>query len=231
MDPKEMLAKLEAKVAIDEKRSKELANELNEKLGMVPRKYVPMFRVPEEPWRAGAIWDKGYFDVAKHVVTAIVKRDLVEGVHGVAGLYLFRHYVELQLKYILLYSRWLKDKQTLADEANAIRKTHSVQAIWDDIKKEVPDKLGKDVWKKFDTPFIDELIRELHSVDSNGESFRYVGSEFGDSETAFMNELQVRYSVLLAQMDHVFHVLHSIAFYLYETHGQIMDYQSDMASW
>ena len=137
----------------------------------------------------------------------------------------------LQLKYILLYSRWLKDKETLADEAKDIRKTHSVLAIWDDIKKEVPDKLGKDTWDKFDIVFIDALIQELHSVDSNGESFRYVGSEFGESEGAFMNELEVRYDVLLSQMDHVFNVLHSIAFYLYETHGQIMDFQSDMASW
>ena len=94
MTPEQMLAKIEADKAEDEKRSKELANELNEKLGVIPHKYVAMFRIPEEPWRAGAIWDRGYFDVAKHVITAIVNRDLVHGVHGVAGLYLFRHYVE-----------------------------------------------------------------------------------------------------------------------------------------
>ena len=72
MTPEELLAKIDADKAQDEKRSKDLANELNEKLGVIPHKYVAMFRIPEEPWRAGAIWDRGYFDVAKHVITAIV---------------------------------------------------------------------------------------------------------------------------------------------------------------
>ena len=45
-----------------------------------------------------------------------------------------------------------------------------------------------------------------------------------------MNELEVRYDRVLDQMDHVFNVLHSIAFYLYETHGHILDYQSELAT-
>lgn len=206
-------------------------DELNEMSGITPHKYQKMFNIPDEPWRAGAIWDRGYFDAAKFLVEGVLTRGLFKGVHGVVGLYTFRHYVELQLKYILLYSRFLKDPNTLAEDAKAIRKTHSLDSLWQEIKKEVPAKLPDGVWKNFDTAFIDELIEELQAVDKNGESFRYAGAEFADSESFVMNELDVNYELLLAQMQHTFNVLHSIASYLYETHGQILDFQSEMSNW
>lgn len=62
---------------------------------------------------------------------------------------LFRHYVELELKYILFHTRWLSDKDTNATKADieAIDPIHYLDKLWKDVKDETPAKLGKDTWR------------------------------------------------------------------------------------
>jgi hypothetical protein len=61
------------------------------------RKYecAPVFSVPVEPWRIGALWEDAYFDSAKYVMEGVLKRQLTPSVHGVAGVFLLRHYLEI----------------------------------------------------------------------------------------------------------------------------------------
>ena len=66
----------------------------------VKRKYVPVLRVPSEPWHVNALWEDGYFQAARLVVGMVAdhrnykpEHTPMPQVEGVAGVYLFRHYL------------------------------------------------------------------------------------------------------------------------------------------
>lgn len=62
---------------------------------MVKWQYTPFIHFPKGAHRMGAIWDLAYYDTAEYVVNGICERHLNPNVHGAAGVFLFRHYVEL----------------------------------------------------------------------------------------------------------------------------------------
>jgi hypothetical protein len=149
-------------------------------------------------------------------------------VHGAAGVFLFRHYVELALKYVLFYTLWLENPTTNVTQVAELKNTHNLQGLWDRIKRAVPAKLGQDAWDGFDTAFIDKVVRDLHAADPRSETFRYMGETFG---TEIGEELVVDFHALRAQMQHVFNVLHSMGVYLVETHGLSAEWAAEMNSW
>jgi hypothetical protein len=67
--------------------------------------------------------------------------------------------VELALKYVLFYSRWLEDHAKNADDVVMFKKTHGLNWLWERIKAEMPAKLGDDTWDGFATDFIGKLVR------------------------------------------------------------------------
>jgi hypothetical protein len=201
--------------------AKELA-EMNEMAEATKWQYVPFIHFPKGVHRMGAIWDLAYYDTAEYVVNGICEGHLNANVHGAAGIYLFRHYVELALKYVLLYSLWLENPTTNAKEIQEIKKTHNLQALWDSIQQEVPTKLGQNAWDGFDTAFIDKVVRDLHAADAGSYTFRYMGGTFGQEEG---EELAIDFRVLRGQMKHVYNVLHSMGVYLIETHGMNAEWE------
>jgi len=78
----------------DAVRAAELA-EMNEISGTVKWKYRPTFGIPKGAWKIGAIWDQAYLETAQYVLKGVVNGELNPYVHGVTGVFLFRHYVEL----------------------------------------------------------------------------------------------------------------------------------------
>ena len=147
-------------------------------------------------------------------------------------MFLFRHFVELELKYILFHSRWLKDDQTnMKEDIEAIANIHYLDQLWAAVKKEAPPKFGNDTWKHFDVAFIDQVVKELNAVDPGSYGFRYNGRVFGVGEHAGEPELYVDYTAILAQMKHVYYVLHSMKVILIETHGINADWEAEMNSW
>ncbi len=88
--------------------------EMNEIGGVTKREYRAMFHIPKGRWKVGSIWEQAYLETSQYVLRGILKRELNSNIHGVVGVCLFRHYVELELKYILLHTRWLRDKDTNA---------------------------------------------------------------------------------------------------------------------
>lgn len=206
--------------------------EMNEITGVVKWKYRPMFYLPTGDFKIAAIWDVAYLETAEYVLNGVLKRDLNRQVHGVAGVFLFRHYVELELKYILFHSRWLKDKDTNAakEEIAKIDQIHFLDKLWKQVKDETPKKLGEDTWKTFDIAFIDEVVRDLNKVDPGSFGFRYNGKLFGEVDLK-AEELKIDYEAILGQLRHVYYVLHSIKVYLIETHGMNADWQREMNTW
>lgn len=147
-------------------------------------------------------------------------------------MFLFRHYVELELKYILLHTRWLKDRETNAakEDVKAIEKIHSLQDLWRMVKTETPDKIGPEAWNGFDLGFIDKVVRDLHRVDPESFSFRYSGNRIGEGVRG-ARELWIDFHAILGQSQHVYNVLHSIQVYLVETYGQNAEWEAEMSSW
>src|SRR5437016_2387692 len=79
--------------------------------------YQPIFSIPPEPWIVEAEWTEGYFRAARRIVEDIVSGKLfATEIWGPVALYLFRHYLELALKYIVLHARFLKDTNTNAED-------------------------------------------------------------------------------------------------------------------
>jgi hypothetical protein len=157
---------------------------MNKICGVVKWKYRPMFYMPKGGFTIGAIWDPAYLETADYVLKGVVNRELNQNVHGAVGVFLFRHYVELELKYVLFHSRWLKDKDTNAtkNEIEAIDQIHYLDKLWKQVNEETPKKIGEDRWKNFDIPFIDEVVRDLSRVDPASFRFRYNGKVFGEAD-------------------------------------------------
>jgi hypothetical protein len=153
----------------------------------------------------------------------------------VAGLYLFRHYVELALKYIILHARWLKDPHTnaKAEDIQEVQKTHSLARLWTLVKTEAQPKIEVADWQEWDVDFVEACITEWDAIDPHpGERFRYHGKSFGERAASVTHErLRIDFGLLRAQMSHVREVLGMIDLYLYETHGMNADWEEEMASW
>ena len=227
-----IIRSMNANTPLDEEAGRSDVLEMNEICGVVKRKYWPMFSVPEGGFTIGAIWDLAYLETAEYVLKGVVNRELNPNVHGVVGVFLFRHYVELELKYVLFHSRWLKDKDTNAakNEIEAIDQIHYLDRLWKQVKEEAPKKIGEDAWKNFDITFIDDVVRDLNRVDPGSYGFRYNGKVFGEVDPE-AKELTIDYESILAQMRHVYNVLHSMKVYLIETHGLNAEWQREMNSW
>lgn len=212
------------------RRAAELA-EMNEIGGVTKWTYVPMFHIPSAPWKIGAIWDQAYLETAQYVLRGVVSRDLNPYIHGVVGVFLFRHYVELELKYILFHTRWLRDKDTNATKAEvkAIEQIHFLDKLWAAVKRETPDKIGREAWDEFDTAFIDEVVRDLNIVDPGSYGFRYSGKKFGEGDPD-AKELWTDFRTILDQSQHVYNVLHTMKVYLIETYGMNAEWERELDS-
>ena len=203
-------------------------------------KYHPIFTVPSELWRVDASWRDAYFRSAKKIVLGVVNGELMPAIHGVAGVFMFRHYLELAMKYVVFHARWLKHEKQNAENAEIqdLYKNHSLMAWWNSVKGETKGKLPQKEWDSLDTDFVEACVTEFESVDPDpGWRFRYHGSQFGvdkrpeHERVPVVNTLHTNFEALLAQMDHVHDVLNAIDVYLIETHGQNAEWEAEMNSW
>jgi len=198
------------------------------------RPYRSVFGEPSGEWRVEANWEDAYYGAAFAVISGVVEGRYLRAVEGVAGLYLFRHYLELALKYIILHSRWIKDEHTLADDVQEIKKTHSLKRLWELLKDEALPKMASDESvKEWDIEFVDACVLEFEAVDPGpGERFRYHGRSFGGPQVGRGDEyLSIDFEQLLDNMPHVREFLGMLDTWFYETHGMIQEWEAEMNSW
>lgn len=205
----------------------------------VKKPYIPIFGVPPEPWDIDVSWRDGYFYSAKLIIEGVVDGSLRSGIHGIAGVFLFRHYIELALKYIVFHARWLKDANTNAkrEEIQDVKKTHSLRLLWDWAQVDCKGKIPDAEWDALDTMFVEKCIAEFEAIDPHpGDRFRYHGKVFGvdkrpDSERSpTLNHLAIEFYALLIEMQHIHDVLNAVDVYLFETHGENADWQEYLNS-
>jgi hypothetical protein len=127
---------------------------------------------------------EAYFDSARYVIEGVLKRQLSPSVHGVAGVFLFRHYLEISLKFIIMHARWLPDHGRIArpEEVEDVAKTHRLKTLWQMAVKDCKGKIREETWNEWDIEFVEKMILEFDAVDSNGFRFRYHGETFGSHD-------------------------------------------------
>jgi len=137
------------------------------------RSWRQVFTLPGPDWQVGAAWDDAYYRGAKHLIEGVATGEYGEDFEGVAGLYLFRHYLELSLKFLIFHSRWLKDRHTNASntEIDDVAKIHSLGALWRTAMAECTRVIPADELKAIDIAFVDACIAEFDAIDPMASGF------------------------------------------------------------
>lgn len=189
--------------------------------------------IKPDQWKLSVAWVEGYYSAAHVIIRGVVDGTLNEDIHGIPGVFLFRHYLELAFKFLKFHARWLKDNQTNArdDEIEAFRGQHSLAVLWEETQRECSAKIPKSDWKTFDAKSISDVVAEFDVFDRTGEAFRYHGQKFEVRKSPpFAYELRVSYSALLVNMERCWEILNGIDSYLRETHGLNEDYDQYLNS-
>lgn len=114
-----------------------------------------------------------------------------------------------------------------------MKNTHSLRDLWALVRTEAFPKIENDAWKEWDVDFVEQCVRDFDAVDpGTGVRFRYPGKSFGGPNDSSGHEYAwADFDRLLRQMPHVRDVLGMIDLWLYETHGQIEEWEREMGSW
>jgi hypothetical protein len=104
----------------------------------------------------------------------VLVRRFLEDPHGTAGerdslvlpiLFLFRHYLEIRFKDIIVYGRVLSGKPA------QWRRGHDLQALWEEARQLCEAVYGADVLEQLTS--VGECVVEVSQLDPDSTSFRY----------------------------------------------------------
>jgi len=186
-------------------------------------KYKPIIYKSEhkQSWRSMA---ESFYRASEHLVKAVVGREANEDIEGVAAVFLFRHYLELVLKGIVLHGRWIKPsgENAARDEVQKVKNIHELTVLWKWALEDAKPKIDPEHWENYDTEFVEHCIAEFDAVHQKGFAFRYSG--LGGEFCLF------DFPTLLRQMEHIQQVLGGIETYLIETYAQNKEYEAYLES-
>jgi hypothetical protein len=161
-----------------------------------------------------------FFGASLLLVTKVAARELNDENEGLAAIFLFRHYLELALKGIVLKGRFLAaaDKNALRAEVQEVGRIHGLKNLWEWVLRDAKPKIEANAWNEYDTNYVERCLAEFDEVDSKGFAFRYPG-EGGEF-------CQFDFYQMLPSMQHIEHVLGGLASYLDETYAQNEEYEA-----
>jgi hypothetical protein len=158
------------------------------------------------------------------LVEGVVRGQLHEDIEGVAGVFLFRHYLELVLKNIVLRGRWLKkeDENAAREDVKEVSNIHELSVLWRWVLEDARPKIAADTWTNYDVQFVEKCIAEFDAVDKKGFAFRYPGQ--GGEYCRF------DYGWLHVAMEHIQQILDNMLTYLIESYSQNAEYDAFLES-
>jgi len=162
---------------------------------------------------------------AQLLIEGVAKGSFNEDVEGVAGLQLFRHYLELTLKRIVFWGRMLErpDKNAVRAEVEKVAHIHDLGQLWKWMIRDAKPKINRGDWNAYDIGFVEKLVMDFDGIDKKGFAFRYHGHG--------AESLRFNFEKLFSIMGHAEQVLEAILTYLIETHGQNEEWEQIQASW
>jgi hypothetical protein len=140
--------------------------------GVIPAP-TPLERYRGDPEDAYAL---GY-RMAANILAEEVRRQGREAVLFYPVVFLYRHHVELMLKNLIFafsepaVRRVTESEELSKKDRDRLRKTHSLQALWDQLRPMVQALRG--VVSAEEIKGINFYIQQLTEIDPNSESFRY----------------------------------------------------------
>jgi len=170
------------------------------KKGRPPRPYLEAY---SQEWRAGA-QAIGYREAAATLLDVVIEGERSTSrtlLHPI--LFLYRHSIELRMK------RIIQEYQPDTPPAPV----HPLDKLWTDCKKVIIQYLPHCYFKR-----IDKLIAELHSVDPDGQTFRYatrgkrpIQIKFDEIDLIHlrtkMDELDIAFEGIVTEIDEAMIVL------------------------
>jgi hypothetical protein len=140
------------------------------------------------------------------LVKGIVEGKLEADNEGIAATFLFRHYLELSLKQLIVAGRQISaDGHMVAwEEVQEVKRIHYLDDLWKMVVKEVKPKI-EHLWAGCDIDFLEQCILEFNKVDRNSFAYRYEN----DEQQAY----EMNFKQLLENMDHVYYVLSELTTY------------------
>lgn len=171
--------------------------------------YKPLVHVLErkKPWIS---YKESFYRASE-----LINDDLAHGhgfpeIEGIAAVFLFRHYLELVLKKIVVEGRRLirPDQNAAWEDVKEAAKIHKLDDLWKLVLADAKPKIEAHIWDSYDIPFVEKCIAEFHERDERGFAFRYPqqGGEQYDYDFRYFR----------AAMDHVNHVLENMLTVLIE---------------
>lgn len=146
-----------------------------------PFEYKRVFFTPQSGrWKVDASFVEGYYKAASVLLEGIVRGTFLEGIEGIAAIFLSRHYLELALKYALFHSRWLQERaidepsrNSPDSEVEGVEPDHNLRCLWgvllSELNKRAPDLQATGL----DLRFVEKLVNEFHQIDKRSIRFRY----------------------------------------------------------
>jgi hypothetical protein len=175
--------------------------------------YKPI--IHEEPHEQAWIdFGESFYRASAALVDGVAGGSHSEDIEGVAAIFLFRHYLELALKRIIVRGRCLirTDKNAAWEDVKEVAKIHDLPALWKMVLSDARPKLEPGDWDNYDTAFLEACVNEFGTRDEKGFSFRYPrhGGE----------KYKYDFGWFRSAMEHTYQVLEGITTYLIELHGQ-----------
>jgi hypothetical protein len=189
--------------------------------------YEPVFSTLAHP-KSWVDHAEGFYRGSQALIQGVAEGHVSEDVEGVAGLFMFRHYLELSLKNIALAGRWLREEggNVQPEDVTPIKRIHGLSDLWILVVRDAKPKMLEKDWENYDIDFVERCIAEFDSVDPKGFAFRYAGHGSED--------VRAHFERLLLVMEHVQQVLDGIRVYLVETYQlneeYLQEFNEDMNS-
>lgn len=175
--------------------------------------YPPLIYMSEsaKPW---IDFGESFYRASELIIGNLAQGRGFPDIEGVPAVFLFRHYLELALKRVIIRGRFLiqSNKNAARDEVKEVANIHDLAQLWKMVLADAKPKIDSDTWGSYDIPFVEKCIAEFDERDRKGFAFRYPrqGGEHYDFDFVWFRKA----------MEHIYQILGNMTTYLIEQHGQ-----------
>jgi hypothetical protein len=173
--------------------------------------------------KANKVWidfKESFYRASEILVTRLAEGHGFMEIEGIAAVFLFRHYLELALKRIVVRGRCLirNDENAAWGDVKEVANIHNLNELWKLVLSDAKSKIEQRIWDSYDIPFVERCIAEFHERDGKGFAFRYPrqGGERYDYDFPFFR----------AAMEHVYQILENMTTCLIEAHAENAEWQA-----
>lgn len=181
--------------------------------------YRPLIHVLEAN-KAWIDFKESFYRASELIVDRLTQGHGFMEIEGIAAVFLFRHYLELALKRIIVRGRCLIRQDTNAawSDVKEVANVHNLNELWKLVLKDAKSKIEQRIWDSYDIGFVEKCIAEFDERDKKGFAFRYPrqGGERYDYDFGFFR----------SAMEHVYQILENMTTCLIAAHVENAEWEA-----